>query len=301
MQKEFTFYKNYREKEKLREAFFQFTPKALYGADFRLWYQLGFWENSYIPYSFFKDEIIVSNASVCEMKIILNGQEFDAVQLATVGTLPEYQHQGLSRKLIEHILEDYKSKTSFFFLFGNENVLDFYPKFGFRKIEESCFVCKNLSPFRRNKSSLNFQILNVNSEKDRILFRKITSSAKSTTNRFGVIQYEFILSFYWIYVYPENFYYFPENDSILVLHLDKKVLWIYDILCRDSFSISKFLLDWNLEDIEEIRFGFCPDRFDLLNLEIKNDIITQTDSPLFVKGFQSALKSTFLFPMLARA
>ncbi len=41
------------------------------------------------------------------MKIILNGQEFDAVQLATVGTLPEYQHQGLSRKLIEHILEDY--------------------------------------------------------------------------------------------------------------------------------------------------------------------------------------------------
>ncbi|EMJ93609.1 GNAT family N-acetyltransferase [Leptospira kirschneri] len=101
MQKEFTFYKNYREEEKLREAFFQFTPKALYGADFRLWYQLGFWENSYIPYSFFKNEIMVSNASVCEMKIILNGQEFDAVQLATVGTLPEYQRQGLSRKLIE--------------------------------------------------------------------------------------------------------------------------------------------------------------------------------------------------------
>lgn len=64
---------------------------------------------------FLKYEIIVSNASVCEMKIILNGQEFDAVQLATVGTLPEYQHQGLSRKLIERILEDYKSKTSFFF------------------------------------------------------------------------------------------------------------------------------------------------------------------------------------------
>ncbi|EKO16810.1 hypothetical protein LEP1GSC082_1083 [Leptospira kirschneri str. H2] len=84
MQKEFTFYKNYREEEKLREAFFQFTPKALYGADFRLWYQLGFWENSYIPYSFFKNEIMVSNASVCEMRIILNGQEFDAVQLATV-------------------------------------------------------------------------------------------------------------------------------------------------------------------------------------------------------------------------
>lgn len=133
MQKEFTFYKNYREKEKLREAFFQFTPKALYGTDFRLWYQLGFWENSYIPYSFFKDEIIVSNASVCEMKIILNGQEFDAVQLATVGTLPEYQHQGLSRKLIERILEDYESKTSFFFYLETKTYWIFILNLGFEK------------------------------------------------------------------------------------------------------------------------------------------------------------------------
>ncbi|EMO52109.1 GNAT family N-acetyltransferase [Leptospira noguchii] len=299
MQKEFIFYKNYREKDKLREAFFQFTPKALYGADFRIWHRLGFWENSYIPYSFFKNGIMVSNASVCEMKIVLNGKEHNAIQLATVGTLPEYQYQGLSRKLIERILEDYESKTPFFFLFGNENVLDFYPKFGFQRIEESCFVCKNLDRFRRKKSSPNFQILNPNSEKDRILFRRITSSSKPTTNRFGVIQYGFILSFYWIYAYPENFYYFPESDSILILHLDGKVLWIYDILCKNSFSISEFLSDWILDDLEKIRFGFCPDQFDFADLEIEN-FPTQTDSPLFVKGFQSALKSSFLFPMLAR-
>ncbi|EMF79523.1 hypothetical protein LEP1GSC188_0673 [Leptospira weilii serovar Topaz str. LT2116] len=64
------FHKNYVGEEKYREEFFQFTPKVLYGADFRLWHRLGFWESSYVPYSFFKNGIMVSNASVCEMQII---------------------------------------------------------------------------------------------------------------------------------------------------------------------------------------------------------------------------------------
>lgn len=35
------------------------------------------------------------------MKLLYDGKEYDAVQLATVGTLPGYRNQGLSRILFE--------------------------------------------------------------------------------------------------------------------------------------------------------------------------------------------------------
>ncbi|EKR65855.1 acetyltransferase (GNAT) domain protein [Leptospira weilii str. 2006001853] len=299
MQKEFNFHKNYVGEEKYREAFFQFTPKVLYGADFRLWHRLGFWESSYVPYSFFKNGIMVSNASVCEMRIIFNGEEYDAVQLATVGTLSEYQKRGLSRKLIERIFDDYQFKASFFFLFGNESVADFYPKFGFRRVEESCFFWKNPNPFLVKKSSYDFRILNSDSKEDRNLFRRIASSSLPITKRFGALRYGFILSFYWIYAYTDHFYYFPKKDAILVIRREGNVLWIYDILCEVPFSVSEFLDDWNLEGLEEIRFGFGADRLDLPDREI-GTFPLQSDSPLFVKDIPSALKSPFLFPMLAR-
>ncbi|WP_165778752.1 hypothetical protein [Leptospira perolatii] len=41
--------------------------------------------------------------------------------------------------LMKDALSDYEGKVDLFFLFANESVLDFYPKFGFRKIEETIF------------------------------------------------------------------------------------------------------------------------------------------------------------------
>ncbi|XDD49366.1 GNAT family N-acetyltransferase [Leptospira sp. WS92.C1] len=216
MQKEFTFHKNFRNQPRLRENFFQFTPKALYGADFRLWYELGFWRDFYIPYSLFDKNEMISNVSVCEMRILLNGEKFNAVQLATVGTLPKFRNRGLSRRLMNQVLQDYDKHSAFFFLFGNEDVLDFYPKWGFRKVEEFCFVWKKPSQFFSTRASLVYRALNWFQKSNRDLFDRYATMSLPVTNRFGVVNYGPILAFYGLYAYPNDFYHFPELDAIIV-------------------------------------------------------------------------------------
>lgn len=55
---------------------------------------------------------------------------------------PDYRNQGLSGKLMNHIIEVYEQEYNFIYLFANESVLDFYPKFGFEKVQESSFSLK---------------------------------------------------------------------------------------------------------------------------------------------------------------
>ena len=51
-------------------------------------------------------------------------------------TEQEYRHQGLSRVLPERVLTEWQSKCDLIYLFVNDEVLDFYPKFVFRPIVE---------------------------------------------------------------------------------------------------------------------------------------------------------------------
>ncbi len=74
--------------------------------------------------------------SASMMKFHCNGEEKRFVQFGTVMTHPDYQRQGLSRFLIEQVLREYQDNIDGFYLYANEEVLNFYPKFGFfRKTE----------------------------------------------------------------------------------------------------------------------------------------------------------------------
>lgn len=44
-------------------------------------------------------------------------------------THPDYRGQGLAKKLLEHVIAKYEDQYDFLYLFANDTVLDFYPKF----------------------------------------------------------------------------------------------------------------------------------------------------------------------------
>lgn len=65
----------------------------------------------------------------------------------------EYRGMGLSRWLIEKTLEDWKDKCDAVYLFANDSVLNFYPKFGIekaleyqykKKVNKKCEIVKKL-------------------------------------------------------------------------------------------------------------------------------------------------------------
>lgn len=51
-------------------------------------------------------------------------------------TETDYRNQGLIRKIMEEIEQDYADRVDGMYLFANDDVLNFYPKFGFQKATE---------------------------------------------------------------------------------------------------------------------------------------------------------------------
>ena len=102
---------NYRDDTVLRNKFYKFVGQIFSGLSFKKWYETGYWTDKYIPYSIVKDNQIVSNVSISIMKIILEGRSVRGIQFGTVGTLREYRKQGLSKYLMDYVLEKYEDST----------------------------------------------------------------------------------------------------------------------------------------------------------------------------------------------
>ena len=71
------------------------------------------------------------------MDFQLDGRRRTYLQLGTVMTHPDYRGMGLSRFLMEWILQNWSDRCDGIYLFANDTVLDFYPKFGFLPAAEA--------------------------------------------------------------------------------------------------------------------------------------------------------------------
>lgn len=70
------------------------------------------------------------------MNFNLEGIEKHYIQIGTVMTDEFYRGLVLSRKLIERIINEHKDNVDGIYLFSNDSVINFYPKFGFSKSTE---------------------------------------------------------------------------------------------------------------------------------------------------------------------
>ena len=113
--KEYTFVKDYRDDKNLRTRLNDLTDKT-YGFNFKEWYEAGYWEEGYIPYSLLDGDKLIANASVSIMKMNVLGKKKNYIQIGTVMTDNEYRNKGLSRYLIEKIISEYKEKSDCIYL-----------------------------------------------------------------------------------------------------------------------------------------------------------------------------------------
>ncbi len=136
MNTDFIIEKNVRDNPKLRQSFNRLALQT-WGFDFEDWYQNGYWGTRYIPYAMVCQGQVVANVSVNLMTFAGPDGIHRYIQLGTVMTSPEYRLRGLSRRLMEEIDRDYEGKAEGFYLFANDSVLDFYPRFGYRAVKET--------------------------------------------------------------------------------------------------------------------------------------------------------------------
>ena len=72
--KELKYLKDYKHDEGLRKSFIELAAKV-FGINFEEWYQKGFWNNHYIPFSYMDGDKVVANVSVNVLNLVINGEK----------------------------------------------------------------------------------------------------------------------------------------------------------------------------------------------------------------------------------
>lgn len=216
---DYIFTKGYRHDDKLRESFNELTQNT-YGFDFEEWYKSGYWNEKYIPYSIIDKDRVVANVSVNTVYFNIFGQEKLCIQIGTVMTDTEYRGRGLSRFLLERVIEEWKDKCEMIYLFANDSVLDFYPKFGFEKEQEYIsykYINNEFNNAVIQKPS--YKKLDMNNRNDRdFLYKKIMSS--SVKSKLAMINGGDLAMFYCISFMKENIFYFEDIDTVVIAEAD---------------------------------------------------------------------------------
>ena len=92
--------KDYRDNAVLRRSFNELAGKT-FGLDFEDWYQNGFWEDAYNPYSVVENGRVIANVSVNITDMLFDGSVRHFLQLGTVMTEETRRHQGCIRAIID--------------------------------------------------------------------------------------------------------------------------------------------------------------------------------------------------------
>lgn len=280
---EFIFSNEIKKNEDLRKSFNQLATDT-FGINFENWYKKGYWTEKYVPYVFIDEGKIVANVSINKIKLLIKGQTKDAIQIGTVMTHPNYRNQGLSARLMNKVIEEYNEKVDFMYLFANQSVLEFYPRFGFKKMDETLFTTTFTS--NQNKST-NIYKFNC-SKKDHLDFiYKFVTERLPVSQIFGTVDTPELFMFYCLYVFNENTYYLEQEEAIVIFEHEGKKLTLFDIVSKKDYCLENILNKIVKNQTSVVHFQFTPDD---KNLDYQRTKF-QSNETLFIRT-----KGTTTFP-----
>lgn len=287
---------NYMRDDTLRHALNELAKKTFW-IDFEDWVTGGYFEGEYIPYSFMENGKIISNVSANRMTFLQNGVEKNYIQIGTVMTDENYRRRGLAKKLIDHVIEQYKDNCDGFYLFANLEALEFYDQCGFSRVTEYRYEVKEEFCKRRSEGE-RFMPVNTADGKmkqkymDMIRHSAVNSSMEQI-NKFG------LQMFYTADM--ENVCYAKDMDCFIVAETEGDTLFLQSIICENQVALSDVLCRMSGE-YHECRLGFTPTLKDI-DMCIAEKYDGAEDYRLFYFGDQlkSIEKEKLYFPELSHA
>jgi GNAT superfamily N-acetyltransferase len=238
----------------LQAAFCDYVPQVFRTVDFRRWWAWGEWNDDYRAFAVLDEGRVVANASVTRMRLQLEGREVIGYQLGAVGCVPSHRGRGLSRVVMQAALDSCGAAPVL--LFANENVLDFYPRFGFAPWEQmlfgvACYAEPGLEPV---------PVLELAEAPVRAGLAALCDEGLAVTTRFGARGHARIASWY-----AANAFSRPlrqlRADAWVLAEAKDGTLYIDDVFAREPFDLRPHrprLID---QPITAVHFGFTPERW----------------------------------------
>lgn len=287
---------DYMRDDTLRHALNDLTRKT-FGFDFEDWVTGGYFEGDYIPYSFIENGKIISNVSANRMTFLQNGIDRNYIQIGTVMTDEAYRRHGLEKKLMEHVVKQYKDSCDGFYLFANPDAVDFYNRCGFSKETEYRYSVKNEFCMRKSAGEI-FMPVNTADEQMKqkymdMVRRSAVNSSLEQLNKFG------LQMFYSADM--ENVYYAKDMDCFIVAEMEENTLLLQSVICENHVTLLDVLQRVKGE-YHNCQLGFTPALKDM-DICVAEQYDGADDYRLFYLGEQlkSIENEKLYFPELSHA
>lgn len=282
--------KGYREDPALRASFNALAEKA-FGLSFENWYRIGFWGDAYQPYSIVENGQVVANVSVNRTDLMVGGQRKQLYQLGTVMTAEEYRNRGFIRAIMAEVEQDIRDGEGVY-LFANDEVLEFYPKFGFNRSQEFVY-----SKTVAQEGDFLWQQIPMDGPENWEKLRKAIES-----NRFAdachMVGNPGLIFFYAAQFLQDCVYYNQKLDAWIIAEREGDSLMLHNVFSGPEISLEAVISTFGRE-VREITLGFTPAETDGFTCrELKEE-----DSTFFVKGafFDTFAEKKLRIPSLSHA
>lgn len=291
---DYTFFKGYQ-KDDQRRAEFNRLAEKVFNITFEIWYKAGYWNEKYIPYTLFDGNKAIANVSVNIMDFNVLGEHKRYIQLGTVMTDVNYRNQGLSRFLMEKVLEDWSNKCDFIYLFANSTVWNFYPKLGFSRIKEYEY-------FKPIKKSTLGEFIKLNMD-DQVNKDKLYDYAKNTCifGKLSMQENADLVMFYCITVMKDNVYYIKSLDVIVIAKFNNRQIHLLDVFAKVETNLDMIIESLADEKADSVLLGFTPKDPAGYKSRVVDEI--GKEEALFIQNGKTKLfdENKLMFPLLSHA
>lgn len=285
-----TIVKGYRDDPQLRAGFNELA-KATFGLDFEPWYQYGFWTDCYNPYSVVLNGKVVANVSVNRTDMMIGGARRKLCQLGTVMTDREYRNRGYIRAIMAEIEKD-TADADGVYLFGGDDVLGFYPKFGF--VQGTEHICTR-KVMQEGKCAMERVRMDGPAGWIRL-------SVAMENNRFKtacmMMDNPGLIFFYAAQFLKDCVYYDKGLDAWAIAEMEDGMLMLHNVFAPAGVTLEDVIASFGGE-VKQVTLGFAPEEaagFDCAPYH-------EEDCTFFVKGaaFDDFAERKLRIPSLSHA
>ena len=157
---------------------------------------------------------------------------------------------------MNQILEDYEGRYELMYLFANRSVLEFYPKFGFRGMDETQFHMEYTG--EREQVEVVRKLDVQNAEHLRMIYDQAQQRVP-VSSLFGTNNAAELVMFYATYVFPDDIYYLEQSDVIVFCKQESHELHLFDVITRSPIEMKRIIDQLATKGTTEIIFHFTPD------------------------------------------
>ena len=286
------FVKDFKHKQEIRASFNKLT-EITFGFNFENWYLNNYWSDNYIPYSLLHNTKVISNVSVNKMEFIIENEKKVGIQIGTVMTDKEYRHRGLSKFLMEQVINEWKEQSDFIYLFANDSVLDFYPKFNFQIVDQY----QHSKPLNITNATSSLKKLDIDDQHDKELLVRAINESKPIS-KLAMQNNTSLVMFYCLSFKKNSIYYLRALKTVIIADFEGNTLYLHDVFSKERVKLNDVIQSISYKTTKKVILGFTP----LNEADYQISVLNQGDTLFVVKDKVSYFKNnTWMFPVLSHA